>query len=123
MAIFNFEEAIYGALCYIYGEDDDTISAKEKDGFIPKFQERHYLSDETMRTISRRWSLDAEKFYWDVIDSLNACSFTEKLEAYRTICAVINHFSRNRDDRWVPAKKIRNELGISYQEYKAYIGK
>ena len=121
MATYDYNEAIYGALCYIYGDDDSEISAKEKEGIFSNFNERHYLSLETRKAISYRWSQGPEDFYWDVINSLNECSLTEKLEAYRTICIVINEFSANRKDRWNPANKIREDIGISAEEYNRYV--
>jgi hypothetical protein len=30
MATYDYNEAIYGALCYIYGDDDNKISADAK---------------------------------------------------------------------------------------------
>jgi hypothetical protein len=122
MATYDYNEAIYGAMCYIYGDDDSKISVKEKEGIKSRFNERHYLSNETMETISFRWSKGTEDFYWDVINSLNECSLTERLEAYRTICIIINDFSKERDDRWGPANKIREDLGISSEEYERYRG-
>ena len=121
MATYDYNEAIYGALCYIYGDDDGSITVKEKGGIKPIFNERHYLSNETMETISYRWSKGGDDFYWDVINSLNECSLTEKLEAYRTICRIINRFSSERNERWVPANKIREDIGISEDEYNRYI--
>jgi hypothetical protein len=123
MATYDYNEAIYGALCYIYGDDDNKISAKEKKGIKSRFNERHYLSNETMEAISYRWSQGIEDFYWDVINSLNECSLTEKLEAYRTICRTIHDFSPKRDDRWNPANKIREDIGISIDEYNRYVKK
>ena len=123
MATYGYNEAIYGALCYIYGDDDNMISSDEKGGIKSRFNERHYLSNETMEAISYRWSQGIDDFYWDVINSLNECSLTQRLEAYRTICIIINDFSANRDDRWDPANKIREDIGISTDEYRRYIGK
>jgi hypothetical protein len=122
MAVYDYNEAVYGALCYIYGEDDDRISVEEKRGVKSRFVERHYLSQETMETISHRWSRDSEDFYWDVISSLNECSLTNRLEAYRTICVIINDFSAQRDDRWEPAHRIREAMDISIDDYNRYIG-
>jgi hypothetical protein len=123
MAMYGYDEAVYGALCYIYGDDDNKLSVQEQNGFQSYFNERHYLSHETMKTISYRWSKNSDDFYWDVINSLNDCSFTQRLEAFKTICIIINEFSSNRDDRWGPAHKIREDLGISSDEYKRYIGR
>jgi hypothetical protein len=123
MPIFDYNEAIYGALCYIYGDDDNTISSKEKSGIQPKFLERHYLSEETMKTISYRWSKDSDDFYWDVVNSLNECSLTDRLEAIKTICIIINDFSANRKDRWNPVNKIMDDIGISDDEYQKYTGR
>lgn len=122
MAIYGYNEAIYGALCYIYGDDDDKISVEEKRGIKSRFVDRHYLSHETMETISHRWSNDPENFYWDVINSLNESSLTDRLEAYRTICIIINDFSAQRDDRWDPANRIREDMNISSEDYNRYIG-
>jgi hypothetical protein len=121
MATYDYNEAVYGALCYIYGDDDNEISIKEKAGFYQRYSERHYLSLETRKVISYRWSQGVEDFYWDVINSLNECSLTEKLEAYKTICIIINDFSANRKERWDPANKIREDIGISVDEYKRYV--
>ena len=121
MATFNYEEAIYGALCYIAGKDDYKITTQEKAGIKPRFLQRHYLSNETMETISMRWS-SSSNFYDDVIDSLNDCSFTEKLEAYKTICIILNDWTK-RGDRWEPAHEIQNAMNISDDEYNKYIGK
>lgn len=122
MAIYGYNEAVYGALCYIYGDDDDKISVEEKRGIKSRFVDRHYLSHETMETISHRWSNDPENFYWDVINSLNESSLTDRLEAYRTICIIINDFSAQRDDRWDPANRIREDMNISSEDYNRYIG-
>lgn len=122
MATFDYSEAVYGALCYIYGDDDSTISSSEKSGVKSRFLDRHYLSNETMETISYRWSKGPENFYWDVINSLNECSLTDRLEAYRTICIIINDFSPDKNFRWTPANKIREDIGISTEEYNTYIG-
>ena len=122
MASYDYTEAIYGALCYIYGDDDNTISAEEKRGIKSRFNKSYYLSNETMEVISYRWSQGIDDFYWDIINSLNECSLTEKLEAYRTICKTINDFNANRDDRWVPARRIREDIGITHDEYQRYIG-
>jgi hypothetical protein len=121
MATYGYEEAVYGALCFIYGEDDNTFSGNEKQGVWAYFDERHYLTRETKEAISYRWSKNSDDFYWDVINSLNECSLTEKLEAYRTICRVINGWSSERNDRWIPANKIREDLGISSDEYNRYV--
>ncbi len=123
MATYDYNEAIYGELCYIYGDDDNKISAEEKKGIKSRFNEWHYLSNETMEAISYRWSKGIDDFYWDVINSLNECSLTEKLEAFKTICITINDFSPNRDDRWGPANKIREDMGISSDEYSRYVKK
>ena len=122
MAIYGYNEAVYGALCYIYGDDDYKISVEEKRGIKSRFVDRHYLSHETMETISHRWSNDPENFYWDVINSLNESSLTDRLEAYRTICIIINDFSAQRDDRWDPANRIREAMDISIDDYNRYIG-
>ena len=122
MAIYGYNEAVYGALCYIYGDDDYKISVEEKRGIKSRFVDRHYLSHETMETISHRWSNDPENFYWDVINSLNESSLTDRLEAYRTICIIINDFSAQRDDRWDPANRIREDMNISSEDYNRYIG-
>jgi hypothetical protein len=121
MATYDYNEAIYGALCYIYGDDDSKITSEEKRGIKSHFNKRHYLSNETMEAISYRWSQGSEDFYWDVINSLNECSLTEKLEAYRTINRTINDFSPNRKDRWDPRNKIREDIGISSDEYNRYV--
>jgi hypothetical protein len=121
MAVFDYNEAVFGALAYIYGDDDSTISVEEKEGFRSRFEERHYLSRETMKAIYARWSQGPDDFYWDVINSLNECSLTERLEAYRTICIILNDFSSNRDDRWGPANRIREDMGISTEEYSRFI--
>ena len=123
MATYDYNEAIYGALCYIYGDDDNKISAEEKKGIKSRFNKWHYLSNETMEAISYRWSQGIDDFYWDVTNSLNECSLTEKLEAFKTICRTINDFSPNRDDRWSPAHKIREDMGISLDEYNRYVKK
>lgn len=120
MAIFDYNEAVFGALAYIYGDDDSTISVKEKEGFESRFEERHYLSRETMKAIYARWKQGSEDFYQEVIDSLNEYSLTERLEAYRTICIILNDFSSNRNDRWEPARRIREGMGISSEEYDRY---
>jgi hypothetical protein len=39
MPVFDYNEALYGALCYIYGNDDEAISVEEKEGFKPRFLE------------------------------------------------------------------------------------
>lgn len=122
MATFNYEEAIYGALCFIAGNDDNKISIEEKEGIKPRFLELHYLSDATMETISKKWSKDVSGFYYDVIDSLNECSYTEKLEAYKTICIILNAWTK-RTSRWEPALDILNAMNISKDEYNRYIGK
>jgi hypothetical protein len=83
---------------------------EEKEGFKPRFLERHYLSQETMKTISYRWSQNVEEFYWEVVNSLNEHSLTDRMEGYRTICIIINDFSANRDDRWTPANRLREDL-------------
>jgi hypothetical protein len=121
MATYDYNEAIYGALCYIYGDDDDKLSVEEKRGVKSRFSERHYLSNETMEAISYRWSKGGDDFYWDVVNSLNECSLTDKLEAYKTICIIINDFSANRKDRWNPANKIREDISISSDEYNRYV--
>ena len=82
MPVFDYNEALYGALCYIYGSDDDTISVEEKEGFKPRFLERHYLSNETMKTISYRWSQNVEEFYWEVVNSLNEHSLTDRMDGF-----------------------------------------
>jgi hypothetical protein len=108
-------------LCYIYGDDDDKVSVEEKRGIKSRFNERHYLSNETMEAISYRWSKGGDDFYWDVVNSLNECSLTDKLEAYKTICIIINDFSANRKERWDPANKIREDISISSDEYNRYV--
>jgi len=123
MAVFGYNEAVYGALCYIYGDDDRELSVQEQLGIRTHFLERHYLSNESMEAISYRWSQGPSDFYWDVINSLNDCSLTQRLEAYKTICIVINDFSASRNDRWDPANRIREDMGISTDEYNRYIGK
>jgi hypothetical protein len=123
MPVFDYNEALYGALCYIYGDDDNTISVDEKEGFKPRFLERHYLSHETMKTISYRWSsLNVEEFYWEVVNSLNEHSLTDRMEGFKTICIIINDFSANRDDRWTPANRLREDPGFSREEYNRYTG-
>ena len=123
MAVYDYEEAVYGALCYIYGDDDNKITSGEKSGVQSEFLERHFLTNESMEAISYRWSRDIDAFYWDVINSLLECSLTQRLEAYRTICIVKNRFSSNRDDRWTPANRILADLGITVDEYNYYIGR
>jgi hypothetical protein len=116
MAIYNYQEAIYAALCYIYGDDDNRISAEEKAGVKPKFLERHDLSNESMEKISVKWSKEPLFFCDDIVSSLNECSPAQKLEAYKAICAIINDLGPDREDRWIPANKIREGLGISKVE-------
>ncbi len=121
MATFNYEEAVYAALCFIYGDDDRKISAKEQNGMNSLFLGQHYLSNESMEAISTRWAENGSVgFYDEVIDSLNECSYTEKLRAYRTICITLNDFSKERKDRWDPAHRIRASLGISSAEYDRF---
>jgi hypothetical protein len=74
-----------------------------------------------MEAISYRWSKGGDDFYWDVVNSLNECSLTDKLEAYKTICIIINDFSANRKERWEPANKIREDISISSDEYNRYV--
>jgi hypothetical protein len=121
MAIFNHEEAIYAALCHIYGYEDGVISLNEKTGMKDIFLKRHYFSNNTMETISLKWS-QSPNFYFDILDSLNECSYTQRLEAYRTICIVLNAFSKNRTDIVGPAHEIRDGINISAEEYNRYIG-
>lgn len=121
MATFSYDEAIYGALCYIYGDDDNTLSVDEKINIKSRFNERHYLSDEAFRIISFRWSQGAEDFYWDVINSLNEYSLIQRLEALKTICIIINDYSSQRPERWYPFHKILHDIGTTIDEYNRYI--
>lgn len=120
MPVFTHHEAVYGALCYIYGDDDYMISSHEKYGIKHNFRQHYHLPDEVMETISKRWAIDSAKFYAEIIEGLNACSFAERLEAYRIICLTINNFSHERDDRWIPAHQIKADIGISDVEYDRY---
>lgn len=120
MATFNYEEAIYGALCYIAGNDDNKITAEEKSGLKPRFLQYHYLSNEVMESISKRWSLDINSFFYDVVESLNEYSYSEKLEAYCTICKVLNDWTK-RSDRWDPANEILEGMNLTIEEYNSFI--
>ena len=118
MAVFGYNEAVYGALCYIYGDDDNLISAEEKRGIKPRFLERHYLSNESMEAISYRWSLGPNDFYSDVINSLNDCSLTQRLEALKTFVIVADGDLSKAH----LVGRIMNDIGIVSSEFNRYTG-
>jgi hypothetical protein len=51
-----------------------------------------------------------------VADSLNAFTYSERLNAYRAICIIIEDFSGEREERWIPAYRLKEDLGISPDE-------
>lgn len=130
MAELNYEMAVYGTLCYIFGSDDGRLSPEEQNDFTKIFLKIHDLEYEEMQSVRRDWSKGSPLFFKKIVDNLNSCSKLEKLEAIRTICKAIN-YSESPDsasfslfsvpDRWGPASKIQRELGITQEDYEEFL--
>lgn len=121
MATYSYDEAIYGALCYVYGSDDSIISPSEIKAIKSRFLKKRDLSPSQMEVISYRWSKDSDDFYWEVINSLKESTIYERLTAIEIIFDIIKDYSGNKQSRRVPANKIIEDLDISLDEFNHYI--
>jgi hypothetical protein len=127
MAEFSFEEAVYGALCYLFGSDDNELSVKEQKIMNESFADMYTLSDEGKGNIMKRWSSKGSaSFFHNVTDSLNSYSKGKKLEALESLCIIMEQEeSKTRffapPDRFEYFLKILNAISISQDELENYV--
>lgn len=127
MAEFNFEEAIYGALCYLFGSDDNELSVREQTIMNESFADMYTLSDTQKENIIKRWSSKGSaSFFHNVTDSLNTYSKEKKLEALESLGVIMDREeSKSRyfapPDRVEYFSKIMNAISISPDDLMNYI--
>ena len=126
MATYSYDEAIYGALCYIFTcYQYDDLNKTEKEVIQETFNKRHSLSSESMKDVYFMCSYNSCNPIDDVTDSLMEYSLSQRLKAYETICIVVNkyiyEFSCASDEIWQLAHYIMQKLEISQEDYARYI--
>lgn len=124
MAEFSYEEAVYGATCYIFLTDDGELSVEEQETINDLFFDMYNFSFEQKNLVLRRLkSKGSTIFFHNVVDCLNEYSKARKLEALASILVIID---KDDDKHYLPTNKrrpfnkIQEAIGISDDDLSNY---